>query len=266
MSITRPDGRSALELRPVSIETDAVPWAEGSCFISQGRTRVLVAASVEERVPPFLRDSGLGWVTAEYGMLPRATKERNPREAARGKQGGRTLEIQRLVGRALRGVVDRSVLADRTITLDCDVLVADAGTRCASVTGAFVALALALSRMNGDAALAGVPFREAVAAVSVGLARRAESDERVVLLDLDYEEDSTAEVDLNVVATSAGRYVEVQGTAEREPFGDPELHAMLAAGRRGLTELFLAQRAALEGRIPEDWIVRAFTPSHAGGR
>jgi len=259
MSTTRADGRAPLALRPVSIECDAVPWAEGSCLVTQGRTRVLVAASVEDRVPPFLRDSGLGWITAEYGMLPRATRERNPREAARGKQGGRTLEIQRLVGRALRGVADRSLIPDRTITLDCDVLVADAGTRCASVTGAFVALALALARLGKGGALAdGVPLREALAAVSVGLARGEGDGERVVLLDLDYDEDSTAEVDLNVVATSAGRYVEVQGTAEREPFGDAELHAMLAAARRGLSEIFSVQHEALAGRVPEAWLARAF--------
>src|SRR5438045_6292281 len=153
--VTRPDGRSALEMRPIRVELDAVPWAEGSCFVTQGRTRVLVAASVEGRVPPFLRDSGLGWITAEYGMLPRATRERNPREAAKGRQGGRTLEIQRLVGRALRGVADRTLIPGRTITLDCDVLVADTGTRCASITGAFVALALSLSRLAKDDGLGG---------------------------------------------------------------------------------------------------------------
>jgi ribonuclease PH len=258
--VMRPDGRAALDMRPILIECDAVPWAEGSCLVTQGRTRVLVAASIEARVPLFLRDSGLGWITAEYGMLPRATRERNPREAAKGRQGGRTLEIQRLVGRALRGVADRSLFPDRTITLDCDVLVADAGTRCASVTGAFVALALAFARLAKDGLLVGRPLREGLGAVSVGLARQDATAERVVLLDLDYDEDSTAEVDLNVVATSAGRYVEIQGTAEREPFGDPELQAMLTAARRGLAEVFAAQRAALEGRVPAEWLSDAFSP------
>jgi ribonuclease PH len=261
MSVTRPDGRALLALRPVTLECGVVPWAEGSCLVTQGRTRVLVAASVEDRVPPFLRDSGLGWITAEYGMLPRATKERNPREAAKGKQSGRTLEIQRLVGRALRGVADRSLFPDRTITLDCDVLVADAGTRCASVTGSFVALALALQHLQTAGLLAGAPLKEALAAVSVGLARDEPGGGRVVLLDLDYEEDSTAEVDLNVVATSAGRYVEVQGTAEKEPFGDAELQSMLTAARRGLVDLFSAQKAALAGHIPEEWVARAFGPT-----
>src|SRR5258706_5025841 len=176
--VIRPDGRSALEMRPISVELDAVPWAEGSCFVTQGKTRVLVAASVEDRVPPFLRDTGLGWITAEYGMLRRATRERNPREAAKGRQGGRTLEIQRLVGRALRGVADRSLIPSRTITLDCDVLVADAGTRCASVTGAFVALALAFARLAKDGLLVGRPLREGLGAVSVGLTRQDDSTAR----------------------------------------------------------------------------------------
>src|SRR5450756_1276410 len=166
----RPDGRRPLELRPVTIVCDAVPHAEGSCLITQGRTQVLVTASVEARVPPFLQRTGLGWVTAEYGMLPRATLERSPREAARGKQTGRTVEIQRLIGRALRGVVDRSLLADRTITLDCDVLVADAGTRCASVTGAYVALALACASLTKARDVRANPLREAVAAISLGVA------------------------------------------------------------------------------------------------
>src|SRR5450759_1375689 len=243
----RPDGRKPLELRPVTIVCDAVPHAEGSCLITQGRTQVLVTASVEARVPPFLQKTGLGWVTAEYGMLPRATHERSPREAARGKQSGRTVEIQRLIGRALRGVVDRSRLADRTITLDCDVLVADAGTRCASVTGAYVALALACASLAKARDLRANPLREAVAAISLGVMGGR------VLLDLDYSEDSTADVDLNVVGTSSGRFVEIQGTAEREPFDEEQLGRLLAAARTGLTALFAAQRAALDGRLPEEW-------------
>jgi ribonuclease PH len=243
----RPDGRRPLELRPVTIVCDAVQHAEGSCLITQGRTQVLVTASVEARVPPFLQKTGLGWVTAEYGMLPRATLERSPREAARGKQSGRTQEIQRLIGRALRGVVDRSRLADRTITLDCDVLVADAGTRCASVTGAYVALALACASLAKARDLHANPLREAVAAISLGVMGGR------VLLDLDYSEDSTADVDLNVVGTSSGRFVEIQGTAEREPFDEEQLGRLLAAARTGLTALFAAQRAALDGRLPEEW-------------
>ena len=250
----RPDGRRPLDLRPVTIVCDAVPHAEGSCLITQGRTQVLVTASVEARVPPFLQRTGLGWVTAEYGMLPRATLERSPREAARGKQSGRTLEIQRLIGRALRGVVDRSRLADRTITLDCDVLVADAGTRCASVTGAYVALALACASLAKARDLRANPLREAVAAISLGVMGGR------VLLDLDYSEDSTADVDLNVVGTSSGRFVEIQGTAEREPFDEEQLARLLAASRKGLSVLFAAQRAALLGRLPEDWL-EALAPS-----
>lgn len=247
-------GRAALALRPVRIACDAVSHAEGSCLITQGRTQVLVTATVEAKVPPFLQKTGLGWITAEYGMLPRATHERTAREAARGKQSGRTLEIQRLIGRALRGVADRSVIADRTITLDCDVLVADAGTRCASVTGAYVALMLACASLAKAKAIHANPLREAVAAVSIGVAAGPEPGTRTVLLDLDYAEDSSAEVDLNLVGTSSGRFVEIQGTAEKEPFDEALLGELLAAGRRGLAELFRAQRTALEGRVPDAWL------------
>lgn len=246
----RPDGRKALEMRPITIERDVAPHAEGSCLIVAGLTRVLVTATVEEKVPPFLRDTGEGWVTAEYGMLPRATHERSPREAARGKQSGRTLEIQRLIGRALRGVVDRRKLGPRTVTLDCDVLAADAGTRCASITGAYVALALAVAGLGKRRESKESPFREAVAAVSVGVAVGG-----LVLLDLDYAEDSTAAVDLNLVGTSGGRIVEIQGTAEKEPFDEERLTEMLAAGKKGLKKLFVAQREALAGRVPEEWLV-----------
>jgi ribonuclease PH len=251
---SRAGGRAPLALRPVRIVCDPVSHAEGSCLITQGRTQVLVTATVEAKVPPFLQKSGLGWITAEYGMLPRATHERTAREAARGKQSGRTLEIQRLIGRALRGVADRSVLADRTITLDCDVLVADAGTRCASVTGAYVALVLACASLAKSKAIHANPLREAVAAVSIGVAAGAEPGARTVLLDLDYAEDSSAEVDLNLVGTSSGRFVEIQGTAEKEPFDEALLGEMLAAGRHGLAELFRAQRSALEGRVPDAWL------------
>jgi ribonuclease PH len=258
----RADGRGPLDLREVTIVCDRVPHAEGSCLITQGRTQVLVTASVEARVPPFLQRTGLGWVTAEYGMLPRATHERSPREAARGKQTGRTVEIQRLIGRALRGVVDRSLLADRTITLDCDVLVADAGTRCASVTGAYVALALACASLTKARDVRANPLREAVAAISLGVAGGR------ILLDLDYSEDSTADVDLNVVGTSSGRFVEIQGTAEREPFDEEQLRRLLAASRKGLTALFAAQRAALTGRIPDEWLetLKLAVPAQAAAK
>ena len=256
----RADGRKPLDLRPVSIELDATPHAEGSCLIRQGVTRVLIAATIEEKTPPFLRDRGEGWVTAEYGMLPRATHERTPREAVRGRQSGRTLEIQRLIGRALRGVVDRKAFPDLTITLDCDVVVADAGTRCASVTGAFVALALALERLSKEKRIRARPIRELVAAVSVGLLSAPLPPARaIVALDLDYSEDSTAEVDLNIVGTSSGRFVEVQGTAEGKPFDDADLAAMIEAGRKGLTKLFLVQREVLEGRVPDEWLDRRST-------
>ena len=251
---SRAGGRAPLSLRPVSIKCDVVSHAEGSCLITQGRTQVLVTASVEGKVPPFLQKTGLGWITAEYGMLPRATHERTPREAARGKQSGRTLEIQRLVGRALRGVTDRSVIADRTFTLDCDVLVADAGTRCAAITGAYVALLLACASLAKAKAIRTNPLREAVAAVSLGVAPGEGPAAGRILLDLDYAEDSTADVDLNVVGTSSGRFVEVQGTAEKEPFDSETLDALLAAARRGLAALFRAQHAALEGRVPAAWL------------
>jgi ribonuclease PH len=243
----RPDGRAPRELRPVTIETGAVGHAEGSCLIVQGRTRVLVTATVDEKVPPFLRDTGEGWVTAEYGMLPRATLERSPREASRGRQSGRTLEIQRLIGRALRGVVDRKLLGARTVTLDCDVLVADAGTRCASVTGAFVALALAVAGLERRRLVRKSPFREAVAGISVGVVAGAP------VLDLNYVEDSGADVDLNVVGTSGGRFVEVQGTAEKEPFDEKALRGLIAVARGGLRSLFAAQGRALHGALPADW-------------
>ena len=253
--MTRADGRKPAELRPVSFECDPVPHAEGSCLVTQGKTRVLVAASVDTKVPTFLKDTGEGWITAEYGMLPRATKERTAREAARGKQSGRTLEIQRLIGRALRGVVDRRRMPDLNVTLDCDVLVADAGTRCASITAGYVALALVFGRLHQETRIRDNPFRVAGAAISVGVLPPAEPPGRgFVALDLDYPEDSTAQGDLNLVGTSSGKIVEVQGTAEREPFDEEQLLEMLAAGRKALKKLFAAQRGALEGRLPESWL------------
>ncbi len=236
------NGRSSLDLRPVSLEPGFAKHAEGSCLARFGDTHVLCTASVEDRVPPHVMGTGAGWVTAEYGMLPRSTHDRMPREAARGKQGGRTLEIQRLVGRALRAAVDLRALGVRTITVDCDVLQADGGTRTAAITGGFVALAAAIQKLKKVGKIPGVPVKRHVAAVSVGLV------EGEVRLDLDYGEDSTAEVDMNVVATSEGQLVEVQGTAEGKAFGRGELDRMLDAALAGIARLVAAQQKALEAR------------------
>jgi len=243
----RPSGRARDEMRAIRITRGFTRHAEGSVLVEFGDTKVLCTATIENGVPPFLRNSGQGWITAEYGMLPRATLERSPREAARGKQSGRTLEIQRLIGRALRGVVDRKLLGPRTVTLDCDVLVADAGTRCASVTGAWVALALAVAGLEKRRLVKTSPLREAVAGVSVGVVGGAP------VLDLDYVEDSGADVDLNVVGTSGGRFVEVQGTAEKEPFDEKALRELIAVARGGLRALFAAQGRALVEALPADW-------------
>src|SRR5262245_35900602 len=222
MSGVRPSGRAAHELRPVRIQRGFTRHAEGSVLVEFGDTRVLCTASVEERVPPFLKDSGRGWVTAEYGMLPRATHTRGEREAARGKQSGRTQELQRLIGRSLRAVVDLTSLGGRTIHVDCDVLQADGGTRTAAITGSFVALSDAVNWLLQKKAIPASPIRDHVAAVSVGMF------DGTPMLDLDYGEDSNSGCDMNVVMTGAGRFVEVQGTAEGEPFARGELDALLA--------------------------------------
>jgi len=235
----RPSGRRPEQLRPVRMTRGYTRHAEGSVLIEFGDTRVLCTASVESRVPPFLRDKGVGWLTAEYGMLPRSTHTRSEREAARGKQSGRTQEIQRLIGRALRTVIDLPLLGERSIQIDCDVLQADGGTRTASITGAFVAVHDALAWMRDKGMIATLPVRDFVAAVSVGMKNGTP------LLDLDYEEDASCDTDMNVVMTGAGRYVEVQGTAEREPFARADLDAMLAHAARGITELVAHQRRAL---------------------
>jgi len=227
----RPDGRSPEQMRPVSIQTDYLATAEGSALISVGNTRVLCAATVEDGVPQFLRGSGKGWVTAEYSMLPRATQKRTQREVAKGKPSGRTHEIQRLIGRALRAVVDFEALGERTITLDCDVLQADGGTRTASITGAFVALAMALKAIKKPV------LRDFVAATSVGILHNQP------ILDLCYEEDSRAEVDMNIVMTGGGRFIEVQGTAEQQSFDDAQMSAMIALARHGIADLIEKQRA-----------------------
>jgi ribonuclease PH len=237
--VQRPSGRAFDELRTIRIERQYTRHAEGSVLISFGDTRVLCTASVENRVPGFLRGKGEGWVTAEYGMLPRATHERSDREAARGKQGGRTLEIQRLIGRSLRACVDRRALGERSITLDCDVLQADGGTRTAAITGAYVALrdAIAVIRKRGD--IAKDPILGAVAAVSVGIYRG------VPVLDLDYTEDSGCDTDMNVVMNDGGGFIEVQGTAEGHAFRREDMDAMLTLAAKGVSELISHQRAAL---------------------
>ena len=235
----RPSGRAHDQLRDVSFAPGFARHAEGSCLIRMGGTEVLCAASVEGRVPPFLRGAGLGWVTAEYGMLPRATHTRGDREAARGKQSGRTQEIQRLVGRSLRAVVDRKAMGEMTVTLDCDVLNADGGTRCAAITGAWVALSLAFRRLVEQRVIAASPMAGQVAAVSCGLS----GGEPV--LDLDYAEDSAAEADANFVLTEGGGIVEIQATAEKTAFDDAQFAALMALARQGTAELFALQRAAL---------------------
>jgi ribonuclease PH len=235
----RPSGRRPDELRRVRIQRGFTRHAEGSVLVEFGDTRVLCTASVEERVPPFLKESGRGWVTAEYGMLPRSTNTRTDREAARGKQSGRTQEIQRLIGRALRGVVDLRALGARSIQIDCDVLQADGGTRTAAITGAFVALHDALSWLKSKNLVAQLPVKDFVAAVSVGIY------EGVPVLDLDYAEDSACGTDMNVVMTGSAGFVEVQGTAEGAPFSRAEANALLDLAERGIAELIAQQRRAL---------------------
>jgi ribonuclease PH len=240
----RLDGREPRELRPVAIATGVNIHAEGSALIEIGRTRVICTASVEDRVPPFLRDTNQGWVTGEYGMLPRATHQRMQRESTRGRASGRTQEIQRLIGRSLRTVTDLKALGPRTIWIDCDVIQADGGTRTASITGAFVAMALAMGGMRRQSLLQGAPLRGLVAATSVGML------DGVACLDLDYVEDSQADVDMNIVRTDTGRFVELQGTAEKAPFSLEEMQAMLELGSLGTDRLFEHQRRALEAVLP----------------
>ncbi len=235
----RPSGRQPGELRPVRIQRGFTKHAEGAVLVEFGETRVLCTASIEERVPGFLKDSGRGWVTAEYGMLPRSTNTRTEREAARGKQTGRTQEIQRLIGRSLRAVVDLAALGQRTIQLDCDVLQADGGTRTAAITGSFVALHDAVAWLKDKKLLHQTPIRDFVAAVSVGIYRGTP------VLDLDYAEDSACGCDMNIVMTGAGNFVEVQGTAEGEAFGRSQLDELIGLGERGIRELMAQQRRAL---------------------
>jgi ribonuclease PH len=235
----RSDGRKPDEMRPVRITTGYLMTAEGSALIEVGNTRVLCAASVEDSAPQFLRGSGKGWVTAEYSMLPRATATRTAREVTKGRASGRTLEIQRLIGRALRSVIDATLLGERTIIIDCDVLQADGGTRTASITGAYVAMVSAIQQLMGFNAIKRSPIVDQVAATSVGLVSGRP------LLDLCYDEDSRAEVDMNIVMTGGGRFVEIQSTAEKTPFDDRQLGEMLELGRNGVRQLVEMQTAAL---------------------
>jgi len=234
--MTRLNDRSPNELRPVTITPDFTIHAEGSVLIEAGQTRVICTASLEEKVPPFLRNSGKGWVTAEYGMLPRATNTRSTREASTGKVGGRTMEIQRLIGRSRRSVIALEQLGERTLYLDCDVIQADGGTRCASITGAFVAMVIALGKLKQQGLIKSIPVSDYVAAVSVGVVAG------MPLLDLAYVEDSKADVDMNIIKTGDGRFVEIQGTAEAEPFGTETLMSLLSLADTGITTLIAKQR------------------------
>lgn len=237
----RPSKRAADQMRTITLTRNYTMHAEGSVLVEFGNTKVLCNASIEERVPGFLRGKNQGWVTAEYGMLPRSTTERMGREAARGRQGGRTMEIQRLIGRSLRAVVDMAKLGERTITIDCDVLQADGGTRTASITGGFVALADAVQKLMDARTIKQTPLTGSVASVSVGIYQGTP------VLDLDYAEDSNAETDMNVVMTADGRFIEVQGTAEGHPFSEHEMNQMLALAKQGISALCQRQKASLDG-------------------
>jgi ribonuclease PH len=235
----RPSGRAFDQLRPISLEIDVSKYAEGSCLARFGDTHVLCTATVEQRVPAWMRDTGRGWVTAEYGMLPRATAERTDREAARGRQTGRTSEIQRLIGRSLRAVTDLKAIRELQVRVDCDVIQADGGTRTAAITGAYVALYLAFKRLIDLGMLDGIPLTEQLAAVSCGLYKGTP------VLDLDYEEDSAAEADANFVLTGNGKIVELQGTAEDKPFSERQFHELFALAKKGVGDLAVLQRTAL---------------------
>ncbi|MCH6581021.1 MAG: ribonuclease PH [Nitrospinae bacterium] len=237
--MTRNDGRTPNQMRAVSIKKHFIKHAEGSVLIQVGNTQVICNASVEDKVPPFLRDKKQGWVTAEYSMLPRSTHTRTPRESSRGKVSGRTQEIQRLIGRSLRTVVDMEQLGERTLWIDCDVIQADGGTRTASITGAFVAMCLALKQLKKDKLIDVFPVKDFLAATSVGILNGKK------ILDLDYSEDSEAEVDMNIVKTGSGGFVEVQGTAEREPFSDKDMTDLLSLAHKGIKELIVLQKKAL---------------------
>ncbi|WP_026581856.1 ribonuclease PH [Bacillus sp. J33] len=240
----RTDGREPMQLRPIHIETEYLKHPEGSVLITVGDTKVICTASIDERVPPFMRGQGKGWITAEYSMLPRATEQRNIRESAKGKISGRTMEIQRLIGRALRAVVDLEALGERTVWLDCDVIQADGGTRTASITGAFIAMAQAMDKLYSNKKLSQYPVNDFLAATSVGILENKQA-----AVDLNYIEDSSAQVDMNVVMTGSGEFVELQGTGEEATFSYTQLHEMLSAAQGGISELFELQKAALGEEI-----------------
>ena len=244
MALTRTAGRAPEDIRSLTIEPHFSPYAEGSCLICVGNTHVICTASVDEKVPPFLRGAGRGWVTAEYGMLPRATHSRMDREAARGKQSGRTQEIQRLIGRSLRAIIDLEKLGERQIKIDCDVIRADGGTRTASITGAWVALSLAVEDLMQKGLIAAMPLRDQVAAISCGLVAGE------ALADLDYNEDSNAETDANFVLTASGGIVEIQGTAEQHPFSESQLMEMMTLAKKGCQQLFEVQMQAVRTAKP----------------
>jgi len=239
----RLDGRATDQLRPVKITKDYIKYAEGSCLIEVGDTKVICTASIEDKVPPFRKGSGSGWVSAEYGMIPRSCQTRTAREASRGGAGGRTMEIQRLVGRAIRSVVDLDALGERTIWLDCDVIQADGGTRTASVTGAFIAFVEAANVLKNEGIVKKIPISDVLAAISVGVVQNEE------ILDLTYAEDSNASVDMNIIMTSAGRFVEIQGTAEGIPFSRNRLNRLLDLAEKGISELIVMVKDTLAGRL-----------------
>ncbi|MGB2601691.1 MAG: ribonuclease PH [Candidatus Omnitrophota bacterium] len=239
----RSDDRAANSLRKINIEKDYIKYPEGSCLFEVGNTKVICTASVEDGVPVFLKGQGTGWITSEYSMLPRSCQKRVARESSKGKKGGRTHEIQRLIGRALRGVVDLTALGERTIWMDCDVIQADGGTRCASITGSFIALCLALDHLKKQGVFDKLPVRHFIAAVSVGVV------DGKSLLDLNYEEDSRAEVDMNVVMTDSDKFVEVQGTAEREPFSQPVMDELMQLAKDGIKSLVDKQKEVLKGVV-----------------
>ncbi|MFA5143480.1 MAG: ribonuclease PH [Candidatus Omnitrophota bacterium] len=241
--ITRRNSRAGDQLRKLKITKNYIKYAEGSCLIELGETKIITTATVENTVPPFLKGKGTGWITAEYGMIPRSCRTRVQREAAKGKLGGRTMEIQRLIGRSMRSVADMSKIGERTIWLDCDVIQADGGTRCASITGSFISVVLAFARMRSEGLIQEIPVSDYVAAVSVGIL-----DGRPVL-DLDYSEDSAAEVDMNIIMTGDGRFVEIQGTAEREPFDKDQMNKLITLAHKGIDELIAAQKKVLKGLV-----------------
>ncbi|QHM19735.1 Ribonuclease PH [Bacillus subtilis] len=242
----RHDGRQHDELRPITFDLDFISHPEGSVLITAGNTKVICNASVEDRVPPFLRGGGKGWITAEYSMLPRATNQRTIRESSKGKISGRTMEIQRLIGRALRAVVDLEKLGERTIWIDCDVIQADGGTRTASITGAFLAMAMAIGKLIKAGTIKTNPITDFLAAISVGIDK-----EQGILLDLNYEEDSSAEVDMNVIMTGSGRFVELQGTGEEATFSREDLNGLLGLAEKGIQELIDKQKEVLGDSLPE---------------